>query len=211
MMNHIIEVCHTLFFRQTSFYVRFQLAWSKKNLPRNAMWNPDKLSGDHVPLANLLKFPIRHPYVLRSSHIFSQFHFILFRFSMSLDLPFFFSNCPSFYIVRADSPSCSMLYTIVGAGDAAQAAAAAAQERNGAAGIDEGIAADGDATGHVRMLHLQPWRLIGLTNHGQNSPKIRDFGNSMINSKIMSININNHEEHFPVAISLMERSTPGYP
>jgi len=56
-----------------------------------------------------------------------------------------------------------------------------------------------------------PWRLIGLTNHGQNSPKIRDFGNSMINSKIMPININNHEEHFPVAISLMERSTPGYP
>ena len=90
MMNHIIEVCRTLFFRQTSFYVRFQLAWSKKNIPRNAMWNPDKLSGDHVPLANLLKFPIHHPYVLRSSHIFSQFHLIFFRFSMSLDLPFFF-------------------------------------------------------------------------------------------------------------------------
>ena len=111
MMNHIIEVCHNLFFRQTSFYVRFQLAWSKKNISRNAMWNPDKLSGDHVPLANLLKFPIHHPYVLRSSHIFSQFHLIFFRFSMSLDLPSFcfcFSiNCPSFYIVRADSPSCS--------------------------------------------------------------------------------------------------------
>ena len=39
-----------------------------------------------------------------------------------------------------------VISTIAGAGDAAQAAAAAAQEWNGA-GIDEGIA-DGDATGH---------------------------------------------------------------
>ena len=100
-----------------------------------------------------------------------------------------------------------VISTIAGAGDAAQAAAAAAQEWNGA-GIDEGIA-DGDATGHGccnRHGGLLVWRIMDKI-----PPKIRDFGNSMINSKIMPININNHEEHFPVAISLMERSTPGYP
>lgn len=211
MMNHIIEVCHTLFFQTDQFLCQIPACVVKEEPPKKCHVEPRQT--ERWSRSSCKSFEIPHSPSICSEIESYLFPIPLYTFQILNVSGFtlFFSNCPSFYIVRADSPSCSMLYTIVGAGDAAQAAAAAAQERNGAAGIDEGIAADGDATGHVRMLHLQPWRLIGLTNHGQNSPKIRDFGNSMINSKIMSININNHEEHFPVAISLMERSTPGYP